>query len=98
MWIVHVWPIRWIIFDFGLKFQKRRVNESTKGSFPIKKATKLGNSASRGINDSFSSYEDPKTLDLINYCTKHGQIYLYITHINWFCTNNFHIKLVFKNF
>ena len=49
-------------------------------------------------NDSFSSYEEPKTLDFINYCTKHGQIYHYITHIDWFCTNIFHIQLVLKNF
>ena len=35
--------------------------------------------------------------DLINYCTKHGQKYHYITHIDWFCTNTFHIQLVLKN-
>ena len=37
----------------------------------------------------------PKNIKFIN-CTKHGQIYHYITHIDWFCNNNFHIQLVSK--
>ena len=31
-------------------------------------------------------------------CTKHGQIYHYVTHIDWFSTNIFHIQLVSKLF
>ena len=33
-------------------------------------------------NGSFSSYEDLKTQNIINCCTKHGQIYYYITHFD----------------
>ena len=33
---------------------------------------------------------------MINCCTKHGQIYKFITHIDWFCANIFYIKLVSK--
>ena len=66
--------------------------QKNKSQVSVGKSSKLGSSEIPKVpstkrhqrlenNDSFSSYQDPKTLDLINYCTKHGQIYLYITHV-----------------
>ena len=38
------------------------------------------------------------TFNYLEHPTKHGQIYHYITHIDLFCTNIFHVQLVMKNF